>query len=135
MRKWLGMLASLLIVPSEALAVTDINPADAAARIESGEIVLIDIRTPPEWAQTGIAVPAYPLDMTNPQFLADLQALLAANPGKAPAFICRTGNRSDWLTTELEKRGLENTFNVIEGMAGSKAGPGWIARGLPIRKP
>jgi hypothetical protein len=29
-------------------------------------------------------------------------------------------------------RGFTNVYNVSEGMAGSKAGPGWIRRGLPI---
>ena len=133
MRKLLSAVASLLMMSVPALAVTDINPADAAAKVESGEIVLIDIRTPPEWAQTGVAAPAHALDMTNPKFLVDLQALLAANPGKAPAFICRTGNRTTYPQQALQEMGFSNVYNVKEGMAGSGAGPGWVQRGLPVQ--
>jgi len=33
----------------------------------------------------------------------------------------------------LTEAGFTQVYNVKEGMAGSAAGPGWIARGLPLQ--
>jgi rhodanese-related sulfurtransferase len=46
--------------------------------------------------------------------------------------ICRTGNRTTQVQAWLARQGYTNVYNVKEGMAGSRAGPGWIARGLPL---
>lgn len=48
------------------------------------------------------------------------------------AVICRTGRRSAAAERLLERNGFSHVYNVVEGMAGSSAGPGWLARGLPI---
>jgi rhodanese-related sulfurtransferase len=32
----------------------------------------------------------------------------------------------------LRKAGFTQVYNIDEGMVGSSAGPGWIARGLPV---
>lgn len=100
-----------------------------------GEIYLIDIRRPDEWADTGIAIPALPLDMRRDDFETVLQALFDASGARPVALICARGVRSDRMDTRLEAAGFTNVLDVPEGMLGSGAGPGYIARALPLRAP
>jgi rhodanese-related sulfurtransferase len=107
-----------------------VNEAYEAA--QSGEIILVDIRTPEEWAETGIGDGAIALDMTQKSFIPDLIRLRERNPDTKIAFICATGGRSGYLNRFLWQNGFKNTTDVVEGMLGSRAGPGWIKTGLPI---
>ncbi|MBK8458748.1 MAG: rhodanese-like domain-containing protein, partial [Phyllobacteriaceae bacterium] len=109
-------------------------PTDVAAQIEAGKVALVDIRTPPEWKETGVPAPATPIDMTSANFIPELKAVIAANPDKRLAFICRTGNRSAHLAQVLEQAGLKDVIDVAGGIAGKGANKGWIGEGLPVRK-
>ncbi|MEO1294001.1 MAG: rhodanese-like domain-containing protein [Pseudomonadota bacterium] len=109
----------------------DANAAREA--VINGEIVLVDIRTPKEWEMTGIADVAEPLDMYDPAFIQKLSALVDANPGRQVAMICATGGRSGHVVNALRERGLTDIIDVSEGMMGSEAGPGWLARELPTK--
>ena len=110
-------------------------PADVVlASAAEGEVLLIDIRTPDEWDQSGVAAPAHLIDMQNKGFVRDLKALMAAHPGKPVAMICATGARSGFVTKRLAEYGFTGLIDVSEGMYGSAAGPGWLKRGLPVRK-
>jgi rhodanese-related sulfurtransferase len=42
------------------------------------------------------------------------------------------GNRGANAQHVLREAGFTQVYNVREGMNGSSAGPGWIARGLPL---
>ncbi len=110
-----------------AWAVELLTPSETLETVHAGKAVLIDIRTPGEWADTGIAVDATPIDMSSPQFIADLKGVIAANPGKQLAFVCRSGNRSGQLTAQLEAAGLTNIIDVKGGMNN------WIGQGLPVK--
>jgi rhodanese-related sulfurtransferase len=109
--------------------------AEAHAGARAGEVLLIDIRRPEEWAQTGLGEGAIPLDMRRRDFLPALQALMTDRPGARVALICATGGRSRYLAGQLEKAGLTGVYDVPEGMLGSRAGPGWLRTGLPVRQP
>jgi rhodanese-related sulfurtransferase len=126
----------LLTTTRLALADPDMAAPDAAAAAAAGKITLIDIRTPPEWKETGIAKGAKLLNMQHPQGAPGFtNALLEQVNGdkSAPiALICRTGNRTTQVQRYLQSVGFTQVYNVKEGMAGSAAGPGWIKRGLPV---
>lgn len=126
----------LLATTGFALADPDMAAPDAAAAVAAGKITLIDIRTPPEWKETGIAKGARLLNMQHPQGAPGFtNALLEQVNGdkNAPiALICRTGNRTTQVQRYLQSVGFTQVYNVKEGMAGSAAGPGWIKRGLPV---
>ncbi len=108
-------------------------PGEAHRRALTGEVVLIDIRRPDEWAATGVAEGAHPLDMRRKDFLTAL-AVVAGQPGSTPiALICARGVRSAHLAAHLEGAGYTQILDVPEGMLGSGAGPGWLHRGLPVR--
>lgn len=101
----------------------------------AGEIVLVDIRTPEEWKQTGLPTSAYAVSMDQPPatLVPALAALGGKDNGKPLALICRTGNRSSHLAAQLRKVGFTKVIDVSEGMAGGRNGPGWLKTGLPVR--
>lgn len=96
----------------------------------SEELVLVDIRRPEEWAETGIADIAIEIDMRSPEFLPRIRQLQQANPGKAIGFICAVGSRSAALARWFTRQGQSHFVDVSAGMIGRN---GWLANGLPVR--
>lgn len=115
--------------PAEA---SKMSPDIAHAKALAGEIILVDIRTPEEWLQTGLGEGAVGLDMTAQNFVMELVDLRKNNPETPIALICRTGNRSGFVVGELARQGFPGLVDVSEGMAGGPNGQGWIPRGLPV---
>ncbi|MGX9355553.1 rhodanese-like domain-containing protein [Roseobacteraceae bacterium S113] len=103
----------------------------ALAAIDAGTLVLIDVRRPDEWAATGIARGAVPIDMRRSDFIDAVRATAAARPNAAIGVICARGVRSNRMSRALRAAGFETIVDVPEGMLGSRAGPGWLARNLP----
>lgn len=135
-REFLGFTgAAAVFVAGPALAIDGhfITPAEANDMARDGEILLIDIRTAPEWARSGVGKNANTIAMQDRQFLAKLDALTKGNKSAKVALICATGRRSDRTRSRLISHGYTNVLDVSEGMIGSTKGPGWIRRGLPIR--
>ena len=136
MLRQLTFAVALLAAAGLAHSMPDMAAPDAAAAAAAGKITLIDIRTPPEWKETGVAKGAALINMLHPQGAQGFtNALLEQVKGdkNAPiALICRTGNRTTQVQRYLQSVGFTQVYNVKEGMAGSAAGPGWIKRGLPV---
>lgn len=131
----IAAFATALMLALPGFAAEMMTPRQVHDAAVAGTVALIDIRTPQEWAETGIADVATPIDMTAPTFIDELKKAMAANPGKRLAFICRSGNRSGQLVAALEQAGLKDIIDVAGGMGGNGAVPGWIADGLPVKKP
>jgi rhodanese-related sulfurtransferase len=118
---------------SQAIAEPQIMSApDAASAVDAGEMILIDIRTPGEWSDTGVASGAIALTMHSPEFGRKITELLAAQQDKTIGLICATGGRTEYVVSLLAENGYENVIDVSEGMMGNGRGPGWIARGMPL---
>lgn len=111
-----------------------ITPRYANTAARSGSMLLIDIRTPGEWCETGIATVAHPLDMRARHFRRKLLALADGQHNRFVGLICATGGRSGALAEALRKTGWPNVADVQGGMSGSWWHDGWIDLGLPIRK-
>ncbi len=129
------LVSSSVALTLPALAFADaglIAAQDALDRMATGQLILIDVRTPPEWQQTGVAQGAWPLDMTHRDFGGWLMAVIERNPDRQVAVICRTGNRTGRLMQVLKQNGIEGVLDVTEGMAGGPRGKGWIPTGLPV---
>jgi rhodanese-related sulfurtransferase len=109
-----------------------LTPAEAHTEAVAGRLILLDIRTPREWAQTGIGEGAVALSMHEAGFLEGLMRLTAGDRSRPLALICATGGRSRAMQQALERLGFTAVFDVPEGMMGSGAGPGWLRRGLPL---
>ena len=107
----------------------------AYAQADAGQIYLIDIRRPDEWEETGVAVPAIPLDMRRDDFAEVLKDIFAKSGERPVALICARGVRSDRMNQRLVSEGFGNILDVPQGMLGSGAGPGYAASGLPLREP
>lgn len=132
--------AATLMLLSITACSRDSGPAltasEAFAQAQAGTLTLIDIRRPDEWRQTGVAKDALRINMAHPQGATGFVKQVAAEVGgdrNAPiGLICRTGNRTTHMQQALREAGFTQVYNVKEGMVGSAAGPGWIARGLPV---
>jgi rhodanese-related sulfurtransferase len=114
----------------------ELSAPDAFAKAQRGELTIIDIRTPPEWRQTGIGKGVYRIDMRHPAgnkgFAAAVARLVNGNRNAPIGLICRTGNRSSVMQRVLLDGGFTQVYNIREGMLGSGAGPGWVRRALPV---
>lgn len=138
-RRTLLIAAAALLVPTVAAAQSasaDITPQDARAQAAAGKITLIDVRTPEEWRETGVAPGAARINMYHPAgaegFTRDVLKLVGGDRNAPIAVICRSGNRSTQVQRYLAEQGFTKVYNVREGMLGGSAGPGWVSRGLPI---
>ena len=133
-RNFLALTSALVLAPGFAPAATrEIWSADEAAdALADGAISLIDIRSRQEWAETGVAQGAWPVSMHERGFERRLFAARDLSGEREIALICATGGRSRRLLAALKRAGYPGFIDVSEGMLGSRRGPGWIARGLPI---
>ena len=129
------LLFSLLVLATAGRVGAEpliMSAPEAANAVASGEMILIDIRSPEEWAETGVAQGAIALTMHNPDFPQQITAILNADHGKSIGLICATGGRSEYVVSFLSQNGFEDVVDVSEGMMGNDSGPGWIARGMPL---
>lgn len=117
---------------TETSSSDKLSAPDAHAQAVAGDILLVDIRRPDEWARTGIGEGARRLDMRRDDFVDALLTLTEGRTDTPVALICARGVRSARLNNQLASAGFSRLIDVPEGMLGSAAGPGWIARGLPI---
>jgi rhodanese-related sulfurtransferase len=136
-RRHFGILlgaAAFSTIAIPTLAASILSAPDAYSKARAGKIVLVDIRTPEEWAETGSGAGAKRLDMRRDDFVSALDKLLGGDRSKPVALICARGVRSSRLSRVLRESGFTNIIDVPEGMLGSYAGPGWLERGLPVSR-
>ena len=112
----------------------ELSPPDAHTLAKTGRITLIDIRRPDEWASTGSGEGAHRLDMRRKDFIPELAKIVAGDTSAPVALICARGVRSNRMSRALKQAGFTNIIDVPEGMLGSRAGPGWIKRKLPLNR-
>ncbi|MEM7598254.1 MAG: rhodanese-like domain-containing protein [Pseudomonadota bacterium] len=109
----------------------EMTPPEVLEAVRTGRVLLVDVRRPDEWAKTGVAEGAVPIDLRREDFT---EAVVAARAsGDQPvAVICARGVRSRRMTLRLDEAGVAQIIDIPEGMLGSRAGPGWLERGLPV---
>jgi hydroxyacylglutathione hydrolase len=92
-------------------------------RLGRREVLLLDVRDPPEWVEDGYIVGATRL------FFADLPEKADLLPKDKPiAVTCSVGNRSSIASSILERKGYRNIINVLGGMTA------WTNLGYPTKK-
>ena len=113
-----------------------LSAPDAYAMVQSGKLTLIDVQRPDEWKNTGIAQGALHIDMSSTQgeagFIQQVSDKVRGDKRTPIGLISHAGNRSENARQTLHAAGFTHVYNIKEGMRGSSAGPGWIARGLPV---
>ena len=93
MFRLLPALALLILTSSPAPAQQTFTAQPSAQELTDAPVLLVDIRQPREWVQTGVLPNARLIPFDDPaSFLRDLAPHLEA--GQPVALICRTGNRS-----------------------------------------
>lgn len=129
----------------------DVTPEEAWRTLfDDPRSVLVDVRTPPEWAFVGVPdlrtlgkeplfVPwqNYPAMDLNRAFADHIAA--AKVPEDAPIFfLCRSGVRSRSAAIAMTGQGYGRCYNIAGGFEGDKDGKehrgtlcGWKVAGLP----
>lgn len=103
--------------------VIDIDNAQLAQLMKSG-VTVIDIRTKPEWEETGIVPGSKLLTFFDERGKADPAAWLdkvkpLAKPGDPVIVICRSGNRTKPVSQFLSQQaGYAKVYNVKSGIKG-----------------
>lgn len=92
--------------------VNNLSVADFATKISDSSVVLMDVRTPGEFASGHIAG-ATNLDFESGVFDQEIQKL---DKSKVYAVYCRSGNRSGQATAIMAKDGFKAIFNLDGGI-------------------
>ena len=131
----------LQILPADGYA-GNVPPELAWQWLQSGEAVLVDVRTDAEREWVGkvpgaiaIAWKQWPGMALNTSF--DAQVLAAVPQGRKVVLLCRSGVRSVVAARRATSLGLQ-AYNILEGFEGDVDGSGqrgnlggWRLRGLP----
>lgn len=105
-----------------------VNRADLMVRKAGG--ILIDVRRPDEWAQTGVPVTAHTISVADDDFISQVNRVTGGDKSQRIALICRTGNRSAEARDQLLAAGYQNVTSVAGGVMGPD---GWVDADLPLR--
>ncbi len=113
-----------------------IKADQAHSSATSKRLVLIDIRSPQEWKETGIPASAKAITVHQAGNIFERKVLMALgfDRSKPVALICATGPRSTFLQRRMKQMGFTSVMNVAEGFHGGRFGPGWTKRGLPVKR-
>jgi rhodanese-related sulfurtransferase len=104
--------------------ITEIAPQDAAAKSESGDAVIIDVRDKDEWDEGHIPGAMH---MSRGTIELDIEEKVP-DPNAMIICHCGGGGRGALATESLQKMGYKNVRNMSGGF---KA---WKAAGLPTTK-
>ena len=119
-------MSHVTIVSAQTASLSAREAYDAA---RAGALLLLDIRTPEEWRDTGLPQGSTALDVETPAFEVRLSGLRLDHPGKRIALIDRSGALSASIRTKLAGRGFRDILAVRGGMLGPG---GWLAEKLPV---
>jgi sulfur-carrier protein adenylyltransferase/sulfurtransferase len=102
--------------------IEEIEPFEAAAEIEGGDVVLVDTREPHEYQEAhlenGRLVP--------PGLLGDEIGAAAPDKSARTILYCRSGNRSALAAAQLQELGYDNVASMAGGILA------WQEQGLPV---
>jgi rhodanese-related sulfurtransferase len=121
-----GIAAEPKQIPAaKAVATKDVTPDEAAAlmKVKSGAPIVIDVRTPDEFAEGHIP------GAKNADFLGDdFERQIAELPADRPVIVhCASGNRSARAVAKMEGlRKFPQIFHLKSGFNG------WKAAGKPV---
>jgi len=128
MRQFLLFCCLALSAVVARAEIIDIDNAELAQLMKSG-VPVVDIRTQPEWEDTGVLAGSKLLTFYDERGRADPAAWLEklkpiAKPGDPVVVVCRSGNRTKAVSQLLSQQaGYAKVYNVKSGMKG------WIGSG------
>ncbi|MBI5920289.1 MAG: rhodanese-like domain-containing protein [Betaproteobacteria bacterium] len=119
--RFVAFFCGALLGCSAGAVVIDIDNAELDKLVAAG-VPLLDIRTSPEWQQTGIVPGSHLLTFFDEQGHANPPAWLEkaraiAKPGEPVIVICRSGNRTKAVSQFLnDQTGYAKVYNVKNGV-------------------
>lgn len=127
MRKAIALVAVLLIGLSACAgesdaAVTNLNVSEFADVLATEDVVILDVRTPAEFADGHIAN-AINIDAQGGNFASEIEGL---DKTKTYAVYCRSGNRSGTATQIMADAGFSKLYNMNGGTID------WTNFGFPL---
>ena len=126
MKKLIAVLfASVFVFTACGVAggsVTTLNVPDFGKKITDQSVMLLDVRTPSEFASGHISG-ATNIDFESGTFASDI---LKLDKSKTYAIYCRSGNRSAQATAIMAKDGFKSIFNLDGGINN------WQSAGNPV---
>jgi rhodanese-related sulfurtransferase len=127
-------LSAVAAVPPAAYAGGSMAATEAYRETGAGDRLLIDVRSPAEWRETGLPQGARTVTIHQraASFLDGILAAVGGDKDRPIALICATGMRSTRAQRFLEAEGFSNVTNVVGGLFGTPAAAGWMQRGLPM---
>lgn len=105
---------------------------DDLKRLQAQGIQIIDLRTAPEWKQTGVVDKSHLITLFDERGRADPGKWLSevdrvAGKGQPVILICRTGNRTGAAARFIDQQSPQRKiYNVTQGITG------WQRAGLPV---
>lgn len=110
-----------------AADIAKLTPPEAAKLVAAGKAVLVDVREPSEWIESGVAAPAVllPKSEFDEGLTGEWKTFLAQVGDKQVITYCRSGKRAGVVAEALAAKGLK-TANA----GGFKD---WVAAGLPVK--
>lgn len=100
--------------------MAEVRTMEASTAVVNSSIQIIDIRTLPEWKESGLVKNAIPITFFDTAGHYDTEAFLKelnkhVTKEKEFALICRTGNRTTAVSDFLSKQGYK-VINLTGGM-------------------
>lgn len=113
------------IAAAAPAAGSSVSPTDFAAAAKLPDTILLDVRTPSEFAAGHIAG-AVNLDVESATFP---QAAATLDPAKNYAIYCHSGNRSKVAMTAMGKAGFSHLFDLAGGISAWQSAGGQVVTG------
>jgi phage shock protein E len=125
MKKIVLFIASLILLvgcTSTTAGVTNMNVSEFSEKISEPGIILLDVRTPGEFAE-GFIEGARLIDFQSGNFESEIASL---DKNTTYAVYCRSGNRSGQAAKIMHDAGFHNVYNLDGGVID------WGNAGLPL---
>jgi len=106
-------------------AGSSLSPSEFAAAAKLPDTVLLDVRTPSEFA-AGHLTGAVNLDVQSATFP---KAAAALDPAKNYAIYCHSGNRSKTAMTAMGQAGFSHLFDLAGGITAWQSSGGQVVTG------
>jgi rhodanese-related sulfurtransferase len=123
MRKWTvlwGLLLAVLVACAPKGSYTNVTADDLYAQLGRPDVLIVDVRTPAEYAEGHIAG-----SVNRP--LQTIERWYKELPKDKPVYLyCRSGNRSQQAAEFLKKKGFSNIYNEQGGIIA------WTQRNYPL---
>lgn len=110
---------------SAPAAASSLSPADFAAAAKRPGTVVLDVRTPAEFAE-GHLPGAVNIDVQSADFAQQLGTL---DPSKPYAVYCRSANRSKVAMTAMQQAGFTQLYDLAGGINAWKSAGGEVVTG------